>query len=246
MIIYGVALLAICTLAGVIMGDMLGVLLGVKSNVGGVGIAMILLICARLWMQQAWRHDQGLRNGRRFWGAMYIPVVVAMAAQQNVVTARCTGGPVAVLAAIGSVVVCGCTIALISRTHKGEPLPDEPAEITPVGATGRRSLTCADLIEKVWYHNGLVTAFAFVGVIMWVSVVLSKRLTFGRIHGSAIAIVIGLVLAWVGGTMTGGQKGLADLTLLSGIGLMGGAMLRDFAIVATAFDVQATKRKRPV
>lgn len=52
MIIYGVALLAICTLAGVILGDMLGVLLGVKSNVGGVGIAMILLICARLWIDR--------------------------------------------------------------------------------------------------------------------------------------------------------------------------------------------------
>jgi malonate transporter MadL subunit len=63
---------------------------------------------------------------------MYIPVVVAMAAQQNVVTAL-HGGPVAVLAAIGSVVVCGCTIALISRTHKGEPLPDESEEISPVG-----------------------------------------------------------------------------------------------------------------
>ncbi|MNJ03733.1 Malonate transporter MadL subunit [compost metagenome] len=64
---------------------------------------------------------------------MYIPVVVAMAAQQNVVTAL-HGGPVAVLAAIGSVVVCGCTIALISRTHKGEPLPDEAADVTSVGA----------------------------------------------------------------------------------------------------------------
>ncbi|HJR32135.1 MAG TPA: malonate transporter subunit MadL, partial [Pseudomonas sp.] len=51
-------------------------------------------------------------------------------AQQNVVTAL-HGGPVAVLAAIGSVVLCGCTIALISRTHKGEPLPDEPADATP-------------------------------------------------------------------------------------------------------------------
>lgn len=101
-----------------------------------------------------------------------------------------------------------------------------------------------DLIEKGLEHNGLITAFAFVGVIMWVSVILSKRLTFGRIHGSAIAIVIGLVLAWVGGTMTGGQKGLADLTLFSGIGLMGGAMLRDFAIVATAFEVQATEAKK--
>ena len=77
-----------------------------------------------------------------------------------------------------------------------------------------------DLIEKGLEHNGLVTAFAFVGVVMWISVVLSKRLTFGRIHGSAIAIVIGLVLAWVGGTMTGGQKGLADISLFSGIGLM--------------------------
>jgi malonate transporter MadL subunit len=113
MIIYGVALLAICTLAGVIMGDM-------------------LLICARLWMQKRGGMTKDCEMGVGFWGAMYIPVVVAMAAQQNVVTAL-HGGPVAVLAAIGSVLVCGCTIALISRTHKGEPLPDEPAQVTPVG-----------------------------------------------------------------------------------------------------------------
>src|SRR5690606_5818107 len=69
-------------------------------------------------------------------------------------------------------------------------------------------------------------------------------LTFGRVHGSAIAILIGLVLAWVGGTLSGGQKGLADLSLFSGIGLMGGAMLRDFAIVATAFEVQATEARK--
>lgn len=60
--------------------------------------------------------------GVGFWGAMYIPVVVAMAAQQNVVTAL-HGGPVALLAAIGAVLVCGATIALISRSHRGEPLP---------------------------------------------------------------------------------------------------------------------------
>jgi malonate transporter MadL subunit len=134
MIIYGVALLAICTLAGVILGDMLGVLLGVKSNVGGVGIAMILLICARLWMQRHGGMTKECDLGVSFWGAMYIPVVVAMAAQQNVVTAL-HGGPVAVLAAIGSVVICGCTIALISRTHKGEPLPDLPIDIVPPAVT---------------------------------------------------------------------------------------------------------------
>ena len=35
-----------------------------------------------------------------YWGAMYIPVVVAMAAKQNVVAAL-RGGPVALLSAIG-------------------------------------------------------------------------------------------------------------------------------------------------
>ncbi len=39
-------------LGGFIVGDLLGVLMGVKSNVGGVGIAMILLICIRLWMEK--------------------------------------------------------------------------------------------------------------------------------------------------------------------------------------------------
>jgi len=117
------------TLAGVILGDLLGVLLGVKSNVGGVGIAMILLICARLYMQKRGGMSEGCEMGVGFWGAMYIPVVVAMAAQQNVVTAL-KGGPIAVIAAIGSVVICACTIAVISRTNKGEPLPreDEPVE----------------------------------------------------------------------------------------------------------------------
>jgi len=100
------------------------------------------------------------------------------------------------------------------------------------------------LVEKALEHNGLITAFALVGVVMWLSVLLSRHLTLGRIHGSAIAIVIGLVLAWIGGTLTGGQKGLADMALFSGIGLMGGAMLRDFAIVATAFEVQATEARK--
>jgi len=101
-----------------------------------------------------------------------------------------------------------------------------------------------EMFNEVLAHNGLVTAFALVGAIMWLSAVLSRRLTFGRVHGSAIAIIIGLVLAYVGGTITGGEKGLADLSLFAGIGLMGGAMLRDFAIVATAFEVQVTEARK--
>ena len=101
-----------------------------------------------------------------------------------------------------------------------------------------------ELLEKAAKENGLVTAFAVVGLVVLVSGFISRKLTFGRVQGSAIAILIGLALAYVGGKMSGGTKGLADLALFSGIGLMGGNMLRDFAIVATAFEVHAEEAKR--
>ena len=40
----GVAFPALCTLTGIFVGELLGKLLGVPANVGGVGIAMVLLI----------------------------------------------------------------------------------------------------------------------------------------------------------------------------------------------------------
>jgi malonate transporter MadM subunit len=94
-----------------------------------------------------------------------------------------------------------------------------------------------DVLTDVLVKNGLLTAFAIVGATIWVSYWLSRILTNGRLHGSAIAIMIGLALAYAGGVASGGHKGLADIKLLSGIGFMGGAMLRDFAIVSTAFGV---------
>lgn len=94
------------------------------------------------------------------------------------------------------------------------------------------------VVESVLTKNALLTAFVVVGITMLLSYWASDRLTRGRLHGSAIAILIGLVLACVGGWVTGGKNGIADLPVLSGMGLMGGAMLRDFAIVATAFGVR--------
>ena len=93
------------------------------------------------------------------------------------------------------------------------------------------------MLADVLITNGLVTAFAFVGLLVWASYLVSGKLTRGRIHGSAIAILAGLVLAGVGGWVTGGSQGLADIPVLAGVGIMGGAMLRDFAIIATAFGV---------
>jgi malonate transporter MadM subunit len=101
-----------------------------------------------------------------------------------------------------------------------------------------------EAIEKQFTDQGLVAAFLLVGAVMLVAYVLSKYLTFGRIHGSAIAILIGLILAYVGGAITGKAKGIADISLFSGVGLMGGAMLRDFAIVATAFEVDIVEARK--
>ena len=101
-----------------------------------------------------------------------------------------------------------------------------------------------DIVETVFVRNNLVVAFAVVGVVMWVSYFLADKLTAGRIHGSAIAIALGLLAAYWGGTVTGGSRGVADVTLLGGIGLMGGGMMRDFAIVSTAFGVHISELKK--
>jgi len=125
MIIYGTALLAVCHLLGIFLGDLLGQALGVKTNVGGVGIAMLLLIVARLYMAKKDILPKLTELGVEYWGAMYIPVVVAMAAQQDMVAAL-RGGPFAVLSAIAAVGTCACVIAAINRTERAteEPSPE--------------------------------------------------------------------------------------------------------------------------
>ena len=114
MIVYGTALLGVCHLLGIMLGDLLGAALGMKTNVGGVGIAMLLLIVARLCLHRSGRLCATSEGGVHYWGAIYIPVVVAMAMQQNVVAAL-RGGPVAVIAAVGSVVVCALFVSFINR-----------------------------------------------------------------------------------------------------------------------------------
>ena len=101
-----------------------------------------------------------------------------------------------------------------------------------------------DVLGRVLSTNALITAFVFVGALVWVSYLISTTLTRGHVHGSAIAIALGLLVAWYGGLATGGSRGIADLPLLAGVGTMGGAMFRDFAIVATAFGADLRTLKR--
>ena len=123
MVIYGVALLAGCFLSGVFLGDLLGVVLGVQANVGGVGIAMLFLILISDRLIKQGRLKPVTRQGVVFWSAIYIPVIVAMAARQNVVTAL-DGGLMAFLAGALAVVASFLLVPLISRIGEaGEPLP---------------------------------------------------------------------------------------------------------------------------
>ncbi|MCP9236945.1 malonate transporter subunit MadM [Lewinella sp. JB7] len=86
-----------------------------------------------------------------------------------------------------------------------------------------------ELIEGILIKNGLLFAFVCVGVVMWASFWVSRHLLANRIPGVALAIVAGLALAFLGN-----EKGLADVPLFAGLALLGGSMLRDFAVVATA------------
>ncbi|MCP1291923.1 MULTISPECIES: malonate transporter subunit MadL [unclassified Chromobacterium] len=121
MVIYGTALLAACVLCGLLLGDALGWLIGVKANVGGVGFAMLLLIASSEWLRGRGALTAPTQQGIAFWSAIYIPVVVAMAALQNVAAAL-RGGLAAVLAGGLAVLACGVLIPLLDRRGRsGEP-----------------------------------------------------------------------------------------------------------------------------
>ena len=91
-----------------------------------------------------------------------------------------------------------------------------------------------EILQKFIEKNGLVFAFLIVGIIVFISGVISKKITRNKLPSPAIAIIFGLGLAYWGGNITGGEKGIADLKWFAGIGHLGGAMFRDFAIVSTA------------
>ncbi|MSR12782.1 MAG: malonate transporter subunit MadL [Gammaproteobacteria bacterium] len=117
MIVYGVALLSVCLLLGMFIGEVLGVLLGVEANVGGVGIAMLFLVMASNSSRFKALTEGAAGSGIQFWSAMYIPIVVAMAAQQDVAGAT-EGGLLAVTAGVAAVIVSFALVPVFSKIGK--------------------------------------------------------------------------------------------------------------------------------
>lgn len=124
MVIYGVALLAGCYMAGNVIGDVLGALLGVKANIGGVGFAMLFLIIISAWAQRKGIMKAPEEQGIKWWSAMYIPVVVAMSSIQNVAAAL-SGGVVAILGGLLAVVIGFLLIPVLSGKKQKETVSEE-------------------------------------------------------------------------------------------------------------------------
>ncbi len=126
--IYGVAILAACYLVGKLMGSLLGQLLHIDGNVGGVGFAMALLMVVNTVMYRKNPMPDKTAQGILFWSGMYIPIVVAMSSVQNV-QAALTGGWVAVIVGIGGTFACLALVPALSRIGRTSP------ENTPANGT---------------------------------------------------------------------------------------------------------------
>jgi len=124
MAIYGTALLSLCLLAGLFLGKLLGIVVGVDANVGGVGIAMLLLILIAERLQKSGRLKPLSEKGILFWSSIYIPIVVAMAASQNIIAAI-KGGPIGILAGVLAVMVGFALVPVISRLGQSNSDPEK-------------------------------------------------------------------------------------------------------------------------
>ena len=96
----------------------------------------------------------------------------------------------------------------------------------------------------IFIKNGFIVALLVTGIIMYASSLVSEKLTMKKIPGSAIAIFAGLLLAYLSGTATNGEHGVADVVGLSGFTILGGAMFRDFTIVSTAMGASFSEIKK--
>lgn len=99
------------------------------------------------------------------------------------------------------------------------------------------------MVSEIIHSNSIVFAFLLVGIFSIIAKGIA-RLTKDRIHESAIAIMLGLISAYIGGLLTGGTKGLADIAPFTGLNIMGGTSFRDLAVIATAYEAKPDAIKK--
>ncbi len=95
-----------------------------------------------------------------------------------------------------------------------------------------------EVFESLLEKNGLVFAFLYVGIGMFLAQRLSSTFK-NRIPGVALAITAALIIAYFGG-----DKGIGSYPLFAGLTILGGSMFRDFTIVATAMGASLDQLKR--
>ena len=115
--IYGVAILAGCAFLGSLIGNLLGLLVGLNSDIGGVGFAMILLLLVTNSKKLNSRLPENYTKGIEFWKEMFIPVIIAMSASQNVIGAL-SGGLLALVAGVGVVAFAFLLVPLFNKVLK--------------------------------------------------------------------------------------------------------------------------------
>ena len=125
--IYGVAILAGCAFLGSFIGNILGLLTGINSDIGGVGFSMLLLLLVTNSKKINKLLPENYTKGIDFWKEMFIPVIIAMSASQNVISAL-DGGVLALVAGVGVVVLSLLLVPFFNMFTKKDVKKSEEEE----------------------------------------------------------------------------------------------------------------------
>lgn len=100
-----------------------------------------------------------------------------------------------------------------------------------------------EIIVSLFTKYDLIVALGIVAFLVYISYGIAAIIGQKRM-GSAIAIMLGLGLSYIGGKVTNGTKGIADIEIFAGFGILGGGMFRDYAIISTAFGAKLENLKK--
>lgn len=101
-----------------------------------------------------------------------------------------------------------------------------------------------DILKSILIENNFVMSFLFISIGLLISTAISRYIFKEKIPASAVAVLFGLIAAYISGIFTGGENGMADIAIFSGIGVLGSSSIRDFAIISTAYGASFSELKR--